>query len=210
MPGRVTLHLRAIDRLGIDLFSFNGTGVNSMSDADPLEYEVETGTLSLDGLEVDKWARVFGFVAPFGEAPPDFFGRTVIDHRDIPAALGIAWGITGTGSPFSTMGPELLALNMDDGSIGVRHHLLLGRRLVDLFDLPGVPAIAPTDGRGLYGLWEPGHVELFADFAAFVDELSVRLGAGAKAHALAAYGAYDESTLTVTAHRVVVHLSPAP
>jgi hypothetical protein len=210
MPGRVTLHLRAIDRLGIDLFRFNGTGVNSMSDADPLEYEVETGTLSLDGLEVDNWARVFGFVAPFGEAPPDFFGRTVIDHRDIPAALGIAWGITGTGSPFSTMGPELLALNMDDGSIGVRHHLLLGRRLVDLFDLPGVPAIAPTDGRGLYGLGEPGHVELFADFAAFVDELSVRLGAGAKAHALAAYGAYDESTLTVTAHRVVVHLSPAP
>jgi len=210
MPGRLTLQLRAIDRLGIELFSFDGTGVNAMSDADPLEYEVETGTLSLDGLEIGKWARVFGFVAPFGGAPPDFFGRTIVDHRDIPAALGIGWGITGTSSPFSTMGPANLALNMDDEHIGVRHHLLLGRRLVDLFDLPGVPAIAPTEGRGLYGLWEPGHVELFADFADFVDELSLRLGGGAKAHSLAAYGAYDESAITVTAHRVVVHLSPAP
>jgi len=207
VPGQLNLRLRGIDRLGIDLFDFSGTGVNATSDADPLDYEVETGTLALDGFEVDESARVFGFVTPYGEAPPDFVGRTVVDHRDIPAALGIAWGLTGTAAPFSGMNPTGLVLNMSNPEIGVRHHLLLGRRLVDLFDLTGPATIAPAGTRGLYGIWEPGHVEQFANFADFHDELNDRLGAGAQAQALAAYGSFDKTTLTLSARKVFVHMT---
>lgn len=208
MPGQLTLRLRGIDRLGIDLFDFTGTGVNAMSDADPLDYQVETGTLPLNELEVDKAARVFGFVTPFGEAPPDFVGRTVIDHRDIPAALGIGWGLSGTTAPFSSMNPTGLVLDMSNAQIGTRHHLLLGRELVDLFDLSGPATIAPAGARGLYGIWEPGHIEQFADFADFHDELISRLGTGAKAQALAAYGTFDETALTLAARKVFVHMTP--
>jgi hypothetical protein len=208
LPGQLNMRLRAIDRLGVDLFDFTGTGITAGSDADPLDYEIATGTLSLAALEPDKWAAVIGFVAPYGEAPPDFFGRTVIDHRDIPVALGIGWGLEGTNAPFSSMGPSGLVLDLGNPDIGARHHLELGRHVVDLFDLPGSPSIEPDGTRGLYGLWEPGHVELFVDFAEFVDELAIRIGGGDAARALAAYGAYDESSNTVTANRIVVHLIP--
>jgi len=209
LPGQLNMQLRAIDRLGVDLFDFTGTGITAGSDADPLDYEIATGTLSLAGLEVDKWAAVVGFVAPYGEAPPDFYGRTVVDHRDIPVALGIGWGLKGTNAPFSSMGPSGLVLDLANPDIGSRHHLKLGRRVVDLFDLPGSPAIVPDGTRGLYGLWEPGHVELFVDFGEFVDELAIRIGGGDAARALAAYGAYDEAANTLTANRIAVHLLPA-
>ncbi len=210
VAGQLNVRLRGIDRLGIDLFHFAGTGINPMSDANPLDYEVATGTLALDALEVDKPVRVFGFVSPFGEAPPDFTGRTVVNHRDIPAALGIGWGLAGTAVPFSSMNPTGLVLDMSNPQIGGRHHLLLGRELVDLFDLPGPATIAPAGTRGLYGIWEPGHIEQFADFAAFHDELVNRLGAGSNAQALAAYGTFDESSLTLSARKVFVHMTLAP
>lgn len=210
VPGQLNMTLRAIDRLGIDLFDFSGTGSSSTSDADPADYEIATGTLPLGDVEVGKWARVYGFVARFGAAPPDFVGRTVIDHRDIPAALGIGWGLEGTAAPFASMGDTGLVLDMTNPAIGVRHHLKLGRALIDLYALPMPPTVAPSPTGGLYGIWAPGHIELFADFAAFADELATRLGAGARAQALAAYGGYDESSSMVVSRQVVVHMTGAP
>jgi len=209
-PGELDLELRAIDRLSVELFDFSGTGATPDMDADPLHYQVDTGTLGLDALEVGKWTAVLGFAAPFGTAPPDFSGRTVIGHRDIPAVAGIAWGLTGTTAPFASMQPEGLVPDLTNPDIGLRHHMLLGRRLVDLNDLPGPLTIAPSNTAGLYGIWELDHVELFAEFPAFVDELALRLGSGSRAQALAAYGVYDESTVSLSARRIVVHMTAAP
>ena len=208
VPGQLNMHLRAIDRLSVEMFDFAGTGTSPAGDADPLDYEIDTGTLSLGGLEVDEWARVLGFVEPFGMAPPDFAARTVVSQRDTRAALGIGWGENGTNAPFSSMEPTGLTLDLGNDAIGLRHHLLIGRSVTDLFDLPDAPPIVPTPGRGVYGLWEPGHVELFADFATFVDELAMRIGGGEPARSLSAYGVYDEASNTLTADHVVVFLSP--
>ena len=206
-PGQVNMRLRGIDHLGIDMFDFGGTGINAASDADPLDYEVATRTLSLSGLAVDKPARAIGFAAPFGEAPPDFAASTVIGHSAIPAALGIGWGMEGTSAPFLTMGPTSLVLDLSNLNIGMRHHLLVGMRVVDLLTLPASPSIVPTDRRGLYGLWQDGEIKAFTSFPEFVTELGLRLGAGGEAHALAAYGAYDDATNTLKATHVIVHLS---
>ena len=208
-PGQINMRLRAIDHLGIDMFDFTGTGINTESDADPLDYEIATRTLSLNGLTVDKPARALGFVAPFGDAPPDFAASTVIGYGALPAALGIGWGEEGTSAPFLTMGPTSLVLDLANPNIGMRHHLLVGMRVVDLLTLPASPSIVPTDRRGLYGIWENGEIELFRSFSEFAIELGVRLGAGKKAHGLAAYGAYDDATNTLRATHVAVHLSSA-
>jgi hypothetical protein len=208
-PGQIDMRLRAIDHLGVDMFDFTGTGINGTSDADPLDYEVATRTLSLGALVVDKPARVLGFAAPFGEAPPDFLASTVIDHGALPAALGIGWGQEGTSAPFLTMGPTGLVLDLSNPNIGMRHHLLVGARVVDLLTLPASPSIVPTDRRALYGLWQNGEIKLFRTFPEFVTELSLRLSSGDKAHGLAAYGAYDDATNTLRATHVAVHLSSA-
>ena len=215
MPGQLNLELRAIDGLGTDLFDFSGTGISEMYDADPVDYEVSTSTLPLDALpaldtvEAARPVRVLGFVTPFGEAPPDFEGRTLIGPRDLPAVLGVGWGVEGTASPFSVMGATSLAIDLDNPDIGLRHHMLIGGQLVDLFDLPASPAIMESGLPRVYGIWEPGHVELFKDFADFVDELALRLSAADRARSLAAYGHYAEGENSLTANKVVVAMLPA-
>ncbi|MGD8339334.1 MAG: hypothetical protein PVH89_01050 [Gammaproteobacteria bacterium] len=217
LPGEVSVDLQAIDHLGIDLFDFAGTGMTAPVDADPAHYEVVTRDLTADAadalassLEVDKPVRVLGFVSPFGAAPPDFSGRVLIGHRDLPAALGVGWGVEGTASPFSVMGADSLVIDLTNPDIGERHHLLIGDRVIDLFDLPASPSITESELRRVYGIAEPGHAELFKSFADFVDELSLRLSSGDRARSLAAFGRYDSGEINLTANKVVVHLeSPA-
>ncbi|HEX7081549.1 MAG TPA: hypothetical protein VF329_11090 [Gammaproteobacteria bacterium] len=204
--GQLDLELRAIDRLPAELFDFTGTGAAPAVDADPSDYEVATGALSLGALAPGEAASVLGFVTPFGAAPPDFEGRTVVDHRNLPASLGIGWGDAGTVAPFLALEPTGLVLDLANPSIGARHHLRVGRRVVDLLDLPAPPTVAPHGGRALFGLAEPGRVELFSDFGTFIDELARRLAAGDAARALTAHGTYDEAANTVDARYVAVHL----
>jgi len=204
VPGQLDLNLRAIDRLGVELFDFAGTGTTSAQDADPTHYEVATGTLGLSSLAAGEAAKVLGFVQPFGTAPPDFEGRTVIDHRALPAVLGIGWGMTGTSAPFSSMGTTGLVLDTHNPAIGARHHLLVGMRIVDLTTLATPPTMAPSTGRALYGISVGRDVRLFNNFADFSAAVSAELSSGHEALGLVATGSYDQPSATLTAWHVAM------
>ena len=63
------------------------------------------------------------------------------------------------------MGSDGLVLDLENAEIGERHHIKLGRTPISLYELPSSPLIAPMDSlRALYGISEPGHVELFKSF----------------------------------------------
>ena len=207
VAGQLNLELRAIDRLGIDLFDFAGTGVTAAVDADPADYEVTTGTMALGTLAVGEAAKVFGFVTPFGAAPPDFDGRTVIDRRDLPALLGIGWGMTGTTAPFLSMGNTGLVLGLGNAAIGERHGLIVGMRHLDLLDLAVTPTIVPATGRVLFGVSADGDIQLFTSFTDFTAEITARLAAGKAAVALTASGNYDEGSSTLAANRIAIHFA---
>ena len=209
LPGQLNLTLRGIDRLGIDAFDFTGTGVTPAQDANPADYDVATGTLGLASLVAGEAARVVGFVRPFGKAPPDFEGRTVIDHRGLPAVLGIGWTSAGTTAPFSSMNANGLVLDIDHPSIGERHVLLVGMRRIDLTALPTPPTLAPpASGRAIYGISVGAGIRLFTDFAEFTSELATQLGGGRPAIALTASGSYDAASVTLHATHIAVHLAP--
>jgi hypothetical protein len=209
MPGQISMALRSIDRLGIDHFNFAGTGLTAELDADPNDYEIATSTLALTNVVTGRAAKVLGFVTPFGIAPPDFEGRTVIDHHSIPSALGITWDENGTTVPFLSMGSDGLVLDLENAEIGERHHIKLGRTPISLYELPSSPLIAPMDSlRALYGISEPGHAELFKSLDDFTVELTLRLNGFNGARSLAAYGAYDETTNTLIANKISVHMVP--
>jgi hypothetical protein len=207
VPGQLNMNVRAIDRLGVDLFDFSGTGTTLATDADPADYEIATGTLALASIAPDQAAKVLGFVQPFGSAPPDFEGRVVVDHRSLPAVLGIGWGMTGTLAPFSSMGDTGFVLDMTNTSIGARHHVLVGARLIDLTTLAASPTIAPTTGRALYGISVGGEVKLFTSFADFSAEVANRLSAGDEAIALVAAGTFEGASATLTANHVAMHFA---
>jgi len=209
VPGQLNMNLRGIDRLGIDAFNFAGTGATAAQDANPADYEVATGTLGLASVAAGQAASVIGFVRPFGTAPPDFEGRAVIDHRDLPAMLGIGWGMTGTTAPFSSMGATGLVLDVHNPSIGERHHLLADMRVIDLTTLPMPPTLAPpTDGRAIYGISVGADIKLFTSFAEFSSELATQLGGGRKAIALTAVGRYEAGNATLYANHIAVLFAP--
>jgi hypothetical protein len=207
--GQVNLDVRAIDRLGVELFDFAGTGTSSAQDADAGDYEVLTGTLGLANLAVGEAARIVGFVRPFGTAPADFEGRTVIDYREPPALLGIAWGSSGTMAPFLSMGSTGLVLDLDNRDIGARHTLVIGERHVDLLTLATAPTItAPAaGGRVLYGISSGGDVRLFTTFAEFSTELAFALSGRNALVALTASGSYDETGNILHATHVAAHFA---
>jgi hypothetical protein len=202
VAGTLTMQLRSIDRLGIAMFNFAGTGGATASDADPNNYEVQTGTLPLAGLTPGEGAKVIGFVTPFGNAPPDFVGATVVDPVDVPSTLGIGWGAAGTTAPFTSMSATGLVIDISNQGIGNRHFIQTGMQRLDILTLASSPTIAPTTDRGMYGIWEPGHVELFEHFADFETKLAARLAAGDALTSLTALGAYDAGGNVLTANSV--------
>lgn len=209
VPGQLNLNLRGIDRLGIDAFDFTGTGVTAAQDANPADYEVATGTLGLANVAAGEATSVIGFVRSFGTAPPDFEGRAVVDHRELPTMLGIGWGISGTTAPFSSMSATGLVLDVHNPSIGERHHLVTDMRVVDLTTLPMSPTLAPPpDGRAIYGISIGADIKLFATFADFSAELASQLGGGRHAIALAAAGRYEASNATLYANHIAVAFAP--
>ena len=207
--GQLNLNLRGIDRLGIDAFNFAGTGVTPAQDANPADYEVATGTLGLASVTAGQAASVIGFVRPFGGAPPDFEGRTVIDHRDLPALLGIGWGTSGTTAPFSSMGSSGLVLDIHNPSIGARHHLIDDMRVIDLTTLPMSPTLAPPpDGRAIYGISIGTDIRMYTSFTEFSSQLASLLGGGKPAIALTASGRYESGSATLYANHIAVLFAP--
>jgi len=71
-----TLNLSSINGRTINLYDFSGTGTSG-NDANPVSYEVDTGTLTLDGIAVEQDVRTAGFPTPFGTAPSDYTAQTV-------------------------------------------------------------------------------------------------------------------------------------
>jgi hypothetical protein len=202
VAGQLNLNLRAIDRLGVDMFDFAGTGTTPAVDADPADYEVKTGTLSLASLTTGETAKVLGFVMPFGAAPPDFDGRTVIDPADIPDVLGIGWGMSGTAAPFLSIDDTGLVLDLTN--IGDRNALFVDGQRIDLTTLPASPTIAPAGGRVLFGVEKRGSIEMYTSFADLVAAITTHLNAGESALSLMATGSYDSGTNTLTANRISV------
>lgn len=207
-PGSLALDLASIDGRRIEIFDFSGTGSAPATDADPANYEIATAALDLNLLPNDSPVRVFGFVTPFGAAPPDFEGRTVVDFSGVRALLGIGWGPAGTGAPYLSLGPEGITIDTANPDIGLRHHILIGPRVIDLETLATPPRIvAHTDGRGLFAIGEPRRVEVFGNFADFTARLAEKLGAGSKALSMSASGEFDAGTSTLTARQVGVSLT---
>lgn len=205
-PGHLALDLAAIDGRRPASFDFSGTGATPEGDADPEDYEVATGVLDLNRFDPGSMARAIGFVTPFGTAPPDFFGRTVVDYSELRAELGIGWGEVGTAAPFTSLNPTGLVLDLANPELGLRHHLKIGPRIVDLTRLPASPTVAPAAGRTLFAIAQGDSIEVFGDFARFVERLAEKMSGGARLRALHARGAFDAGSGTLTAHYLAARL----
>ena len=207
MPGQTDITLHAIDRRRAEIFDFSGTGMSPEVDADPANYEIATGNLTLADFSAGKPIVARGFPTAFGVAPPDFTGRTVIDFTDVRSALGVGWGAEGTAMPFNYVGADGLVLNNQNEDIDERHYIKHGPILIDLTALDSDTTIVPREtGRIAFYIKSSSSVRMYSDFEDFADDLNSSLFDGDLARSMHARGLYDVDTNVFTAYRIGVYL----
>ncbi|MDJ0749512.1 MAG: hypothetical protein QNJ11_08505 [Woeseiaceae bacterium] len=207
VAGQTDITLHSIDRRRVDIFDFAGTGTTPDQDADPENYEIATGNLTLANFAEGKPIVARGFPNAFGMAPPDFNGRTVIDYTDVRSALGVGWGATGTTAPFTGIGPDGLILDNDNADIDQRRYIKQGPVLIDLTELPSDTTIVPraTDRKAFY-IKSADSLRMYSDFGDFVEDLSMSLDGATAARSMHARGLYDASANVFTAYKIGIHL----
>jgi hypothetical protein len=207
VAGQVDIALQAIDRRRADIFDFSGTGTSPDMDADPGNYEIATGNLTLADFSAGKPIAVRGFPEAFGAAPPDFTGRTVIDFTAVRSALGIGWGTDGTTAPFLRMGADGLVLDNQNPAVDARHYIKQGTVLIDLTALDsGTTIVPPGSGRTLYVIKTADSLRQYSDFAEFADDLVPSLDGVTSARSMFARGRYDVDSNVFTAYKLGVYL----
>jgi hypothetical protein len=209
--GAVTLDVTSIDGHVPSIFNFAGTSAALATDADPHNYEVSTGNLDLSHLDTGKATRAFGFVTPFGMAPPDFAARTLVDFRDVPALLSLGWGVQGTAAPFLTVDATGLVIDNHNSSIGFRHVIAIGPALTDIKTLASGPRIVPdTTKPSTFAIAEGRRIDVYTMFGDFTAAVAQKLAGGSKAVNLSATGDYDPAaggaTGDFTARRVLLEV----
>ena len=207
MPGQTDITLHGIDRRRVEIFDFAGTGASAELDADPDNYEVATGNMTLANFAAGKAIVAKGFPNAFGTAPPDFAGRTVIDYTDVRSALGIGWGAEGTAAPFASIGPDGLTLDNDNEDIDVRHYIKQGPVLIDLTALNSDTVIVPRESnRKAFYIKSADSMRMYSDFADFFVDLNASLDGATVARSMHARGQYDADSNVFTAYKIGVYL----
>jgi len=207
VPGQADITLHAIDRRRAAVFDFAGTGPSEDLDADPANYEIRTGALTLSNLASGKPIVAYGFPTAFGMAPPDFTGRSFIDYSDVRSALGVGWGKEGTIAPFLSPGSDGLVLNNQNDDIDQRHYIKQGPVLIDLTALDSNTTIVPREsGRMLFSIKSRDSLRLYSDWDDFVNDLNASLNGATTARSMHAYGQYDVDSDTFTAYKLGIFL----
>jgi len=205
--GALTLQLDSIAGRRVSAFNFAGTGTSAAMDADPMNYEVATGALSLSSANPGEPTKLIGFPTPFGLAPPDFDARTLVDFPRLPAQLNVSFGPTGTTAPFSTQEATGLVLNLANPDIGRLHYLTVGPRVLNLLTMPASPRIVPpNDGPTAYLIVLRDESHSFHDFGDFVAELTTRLNGTTAMVGFTASGNYNGDSNELKARSIVVLL----
>ena len=205
--GGLTLRLDNIDGRDPARFNFAGTGATAAQDANPASYEVASA-LNVAGIPVSSYTRLFGFVTPFGMAPPDFRAQTFLDFTDTRAGLALSWGMTGSTSPFLSVGSTGLAVDL--GNTTLRGGLGRGGQVLDVHTLPtGLLLKGSTADNVAFAIAHRGsrQVENFSSFADFSAQLATKLTGTTTLLKLAAEGQFDAPQGVLTAQRLLVVLS---
>jgi len=203
----LTLDLDSIDRWHVERFDFTGTGTPGQ-DADPAAYEVDAGALDLTRFETGSPARLFGFVAPFGAAPPDFTARTVVDFESVTAKLAIGYWPHGTAAPFTSLDAAAIVIDTANSAISWPHWIKAGLSIHDVRTLATPLRIVPTaEGTGTFAIGDGDDVDNFESFADFTAAIAEELDGTRRLVGLGAEGDFDAGTGDFTVTRMLVRLN---
>jgi len=187
------------------IYDFTGTGSDAITDADPANYEINTGSLPLDQLSDADPIKVRGFPQPFGQAPEDFVAKTLIDVSQVVSHMVIGYTPMGSDTAIVSVDSEGLTLSLD--GTGHAHFLEQAGIIIDLNNLDSAPYVQPKEtNAGLFVISKRGNVNVFSDYEAFQTALNDALNNGVKVRGVNVFGQYDSNTNTITAGKIGVRI----
>lgn len=196
------VNLNSISARDIDLFNFDGTGLTPEDDADPMNYEIETGALDISGFDTDDFVKIYGFMNAFGQAPYDFQATSLVNYENQLSFFNVKWS-PATIEPFTAISDEELVVNLTGTKFF--HHLGWAKTLVSLQALENDPVIKPGD-NGIYVIIMKKGPKVYTDFSEFVSGLDLYLDGFNRAKRLYVNGIYDADTTTITAQYLTISL----
>ena len=197
--------LQHINRRMVARYDFAGTGIDAANDADPDQYQIDTGLLNLNSVGLAEPVRVSGFPAPFGSAPLDFTAKTVVDLSQLPTGMFMGYGAGGSETAVISLDENGLLLDLE--STAGRHHLKTAGVITDISGLAAVPFVEPAVGGGLYALTLGRRVHLYYSWESYQMAFNDLLTSGHKVVFVTAKGKYDATGLTLVARQVVARIS---
>ncbi|MGC1521612.1 MAG: hypothetical protein WA803_08750 [Steroidobacteraceae bacterium] len=207
----VTVNLQSLDGQMPLRFNFAGTGsgTGTTNDATAAAYAVGVpSALALSTLSVGAPVRFAGFVAPFGQAPPDFNASTLLSFAQTRALLDLKWPTSGSTAPFATLTATELLIDQAVLQTTVEHYIRVGFEAFDPTTLATGLELIPDPAAST--LWlsivhtKSESSENFSAFADFTAALKTDLnGTNAVVH-IAADGPYDSSSGTLSVDQMIV------
>jgi hypothetical protein len=205
----VTVNLQSLDGQSPTRFNFAGTGTSSANDATAAAYSVGVpSALATTGLSVGAPVKFLGFVAPFGQAPPDFNASTLLNFAGTHALLDLQWPLSGSTAPFATLSGTELLISQAVLQTTTTHFIRIGFVSFDPTTLTAGLVLVPDPSAS--SLWlaiahiKSENIENFSAFADFTAALNTDLnGTSAVVH-IAADGPYDSISGTLSVDKMIV------
>jgi len=205
----LTVNTQRINGRRSVIYDFTDTGSDATADADPANYEINTGTLLLDQLDNADPIKVRGFPQPFGQAPEDFVAKTLIDVSQVVSHMVIGYTPIGSETAITSVDSNGITVNLDGA--GRAHFLEQAGIVIDLTTFDAAPYIQPKEtNTGLFVISKRGNVNVFADYEAFQTALNDELNNGVKVRGVNVFGQYDSNTNTITAGKIGVQVIELP
>ncbi|MBI4577529.1 MAG: DUF4382 domain-containing protein [Planctomycetes bacterium] len=199
--GSVTLNVQRMNGRRIALYNFTGTGTTSPNDANPADYTVSLGALTVPtGATI---LRVLGFPVGFGTAgSSDYIAKTVVDPSDSGALLAWGWK-PASATPFSSTTAAGFLLSAP--GLGAVHHVVRAGITTDLTGrTPEIAASGAATDR--YVLRVGSSATVYTSITSFLADVNTLLGQGRKAVYSTSIGKFTDSTTRLTASRITVGL----
>ncbi len=215
VPGSVSGTVVSASPLAIDInllnarnplvYDFSGTGLDDANNADPDYYEIATGNLSLENLELGDPIRIKGWISPFGSAPEDFEGFSVRNAANLPGHFLLNYGLQGSGGAVVSLDENGVLFDLE--SADTRHHIVRAGIATDIKLLPGgVPLVAPISERGVYAISVNNRIIVATWYGRFAELLSSELEKGLSVQRFDAYGYFDSDQNRFTSRRLRIRL----
>jgi hypothetical protein len=211
--GSVTLSLQSLDGESASVFNFAGTGASTANDASAASYvaSVPAGLISVP-ITAGSTIRLSGFVTPFGTAPPDFAGISLVSYANTNAQLHVQWNRPGVSMPFV---PPLSAANVQIAQStlksAARDNLTVGSQQLDPASIAAglslIPNSAATNPEFAISHSSSDQINTYSSFTDLITALTTDLNGTAALLQIAASGPYDATTGVLSVNQVAFVLS---